>query len=177
MVLVRPKHPKIYPAVEGFWNNNGGVVYIAHVITKTDVFPLGPVMASTGSSRAASAHPDQMYWSRNLPAAALNAPNKVRIEIDCSLLPCDSDNKSCLFRVPQLLTEAGFVDIPMLVFSHRDESVGSSRMEQGGMRDNKRHFLCKSSTRDLQALKVAYAAHEAWTWSSSMEHSGYVSML
>lgn len=177
MVLVRPKHPDIYPAVDDFWSNNGGVFYIAHVITKTAVFSLGPAMTSAGNSRSASAHPDQTYWARNLPVAAVNAANKVRIEIDCSLLPCDADNRSCLFRVPQFLTENGFIDIPMLVFSHRDESVGSSKMEKGGMRDNKRHFLCRSSARDLPALKTAYAAHKAWTWSSAVPHSEYVSML
>lgn len=177
MVLIRPKHPKIYPLVEQFWNNAGGVLYIAHVITKTDVFSLGSVMASGGNNRAASSHPDQTYWARKLPMAALNAKGRIRVEIDCSLLPCDSDNRSCLVKVPQLLTEAGFNDIPMLIFSHRDETVGSSPMQNGGMRDNKRHFVCKSSTRSLDELKRAYGEHRPWTWSSATGHSDYVAIL
>jgi hypothetical protein len=172
MALIRPKHPVVYTAVSDWWRNTGGVRYIAHVVTQTQVIAFGPENTGT-SGGSPSNHPDQQFWQQNRAGAAFTAANKVRVEIDCSLMPCNTADTSCLYKVPQFLTQLGLTNVVMLVFSHRDENVGDAKMEKGGMRDNKRVFRCNSADTDKTALQAAYSSHEPWTWSSYTDHQQY----
>jgi len=158
MPLLRPKHPLIYGTVWGWWTNLGGVSYIAHAVTKANVVRLGAVQEGTGGKP--TNHPDQVFWRRavnNPPAAA----TVLRIEIDCSLMPCDTGDDCCLYKVPQLIVGVGpgYDNMPLRIFSHRNEGMGPNELQ------NKRMFSCKSSD-DKNALRAAYNQHQNWFWAS-----------
>lgn len=152
MPLARPKIAAIYNQVNGWWNNAGAIQYIAHAITA------GPNAANLGAAIAVAAgggpnqHPDQQYW-QNAPAVI---PGILRIEIDCTLMPCDGQFNGCLYRVPYLLRQAGFANIPLRIFSHRDENMG-------GNGSSKRVIYCNSSDNNA-TLTDAMARHDDWGW-------------
>ncbi len=168
----RPKLPTIYNAVSGY-DAGGSVTYIAHLVTRAgDAYHLGA--ETTGDGGSPADHPDQQYWLANrarIKTALTNAAGSIsRIEIDCTLMPCDGQYGGCLFQVPlaikahltALKTEVGrgrfalldavILDkIPLRIFSHRRENRASQVI-----------FCLVGDGR--QALIDAYAASEEWLW-------------
>ena len=59
----------------------------------------------------------------------------------------------------ELLASAGYENVPLRIFSHRDENLGDSPMQ------NKRMFSCRSNDAK-PALDAAFNAHENWFWVS-----------
>ena len=159
MPLLRPALPLINNVMSDWWQNHAGVSFIAHAVTATSVVPLGPE-AQSGNGGTPPNHPDQVFWKRlsaNRPAAAA----VLRIEVDCTLMPCDGKkgNGCCLYVVPQKIVAAGYPNKPVRFFSHRDEQMGATPLQ------NKRMFHCNSSDKH-DALDAAYNTHENWFWSS-----------
>lgn len=153
MILRRPKIPAIYNQVQGWWNNGGNIQYRAHAIIA------GPAAISLGNTLAIAAgggpaqHPDQQYWLN-----AVAAPHgTIRIEIDCTLMPCGTEFNGCLFQVPRLMRQAGFANIDLRIFSHRDEGLG------GNVSSSKRYIACNSS--DNNGLLIeAMNEQDGWGW-------------
>ena len=165
----RPKHPTIYPTVQDWYTNTGGVRYVAHAIT-AGTPPVARQLRTpqTGGAPGASpaSHPDQVYWSTSqyLDAAIQNTITQaggvaaiLRIEIDCSLMPCSTQNTSCLYQVPRLINRYGFTNVPLRIYSHRDEAMG------GGNASSKRVIICRSGDNNT-ALLAAYNANTDWSW-------------
>jgi len=158
--LLRPKQPAIYATVADWWSNTGGVTYIAHAVTNAGVFALGPITEGTGGTP--TNHPDQAFWRTANSATWPPAASVLRIEIDCSLMPCNGQG-GCLYAVPDRIKSiAGgkYKDTPLRIFSHRNEAVGATQMQ------NKRVIRCKA-TDAKTTLDQAYNAHENWFWVST----------
>jgi hypothetical protein len=166
----QPKLPTIFDAVSDF--NGAGVKYIAHLIDQNGkAYPLGPETTGQGNQNQTANHPDQSFWGGNqntIKKALEKAQGSIsRIEIDCTLLPCDAQYTGCLYRVPLLIKDhfqalrnmKGFslvnnVDpakIPLRIFSHRRENQPI------------RVIFCLSG--DSRAdLTTAYANRDEWFW-------------
>ncbi|MDF3980460.1 hypothetical protein P3W24_00340 [Luteibacter sp. PPL201] len=165
--LARAKDKVIYPVVHDFYENDGKVHYIAHAIMSNGVaIKLGNESDnSTGGSTRS--HPDQKFWSENtLPSLAklrekcgLGTATITRIEIDCTLMPCDGQWDGCTFVVPTLVNRV-YPSTPLRIFSHRDEKVA-----QPGSTSTKRYFDCRSNDTN-DALKTALGNHGGWGWTS-----------
>jgi hypothetical protein len=150
--LPRPKQATIYALVGDLWENNGSIQYVAHAITAGGTATrLRDVIE--GSGKGPANHPDQLYWDSKRIAKVAGVQ---RIEIDCTLMPCDGEFDGCLFRVPALVAACGYANIPLRIFSHRDEGAGG-----GG--STKRYFLCNTGQKNAE-LKAAFAQHGGWGW-------------
>lgn len=164
MAYRRTKNPTIYAAVNDFWNNAGGVNYIAHaVLSNGTVVNLGPETQGTGGT--AINHPDQIYWRDNARRFAgiiggFGAATVARIEIDCSLMPCDGLG-GCTTSVPLLMTAAGFANTPIHVFSHRDENMGRHAATPSSKR-----VIVSNTSDGADRQRAAYNAHDGWGWVS-----------
>lgn len=167
----RPRIPAVYQNVSGY--NAGGVVtYMAHLIDQAgNAYELGDEEQGVGGNP--QNHPDQVYWNnnRNSIRNALNAANGSieRIEIDCTLQPCDGQFAGCLYQVPlkikahldALKATRGFnhlanidtAKVPLRIFSHRVEDRDGTI---------KVIFCCVGDSRPQ--LTAAYAARDAWLW-------------
>ena len=154
MPLRRPKLAAIYNLTNGWWVNAGAIQYVAHGITAAHAaVNLGPVLAIAAGG-GPNQHPDQQYWQGHAPPAG--AAGFVRIEIDCTLTPCTGQFDGCLYRVPYLLRQAGYANVPLRIFSHREEGMGG-----GG--SSKRYITCNSADQNA-ALTVAMNNHDDWGW-------------
>ncbi|WP_374086957.1 hypothetical protein [Methylomicrobium lacus] len=157
--LHRPKIAAIYNLTYNWWQNAGAINYVAHAITAAPAaFPLANSIAIAAGG-GPNQHPDQQYWQGNMAAAiaaAGGAAAIVRVEVDCTLMPCDGQFNGCLFRVPYLIRQAGLPNKPLRIFSHRDEGIG-------GAGTSKRYFDCNSSDNNA-ALIAAHAANNGWSW-------------
>ncbi len=176
----RPMLPTIYGNVSDF-NEGGSVKYMAHLVTQglgqnCRAYALGT--ETTGSGGTPSNHPDQVYWEGKMNrlrnaiqnSASNNAPSISRIEIDCTLLPCDGQYDGCLYRVPALIrgllnslkaltgqerfalianTDPG--KIPLRIFSHRPEN------------EPPKVIFCTIGDSNQQ-LQTAYANRDSWIW-------------
>jgi hypothetical protein len=165
----RPKIAAIYNVVSNWHHHGGGVNYVAHAITAgPTAHRLRAVQNVGGLGGTPSNHPDQLYWATTpgglTIAAITNAINAagglgaiVRIEIDCTLMPCNVAANCCLLRVPALIQNYGFGAVPLRIFSHRDEGVG------GGGESSKR-MIQTTATAAAGALNAAYNANTDWAW-------------
>ncbi len=63
-VLRRRKVAPIYATAGGWWANEGGVSYVAHVVlTDGTIKPLAdPASTGKNAGKSPSDHPDQKYW-------------------------------------------------------------------------------------------------------------------
>jgi len=156
--IQRPRTNGIWKVVADF-DKKGAVYYIAHFITDeqptTQATMLGNVESDGGSKP--QSHPDQQYWTkynikiRNKFDAATTTP--IRIEIDCSLLPCGVP-QGCLFVVPKLVREAGMPNMPLRIFSHRSETASAKKY----------YFDCNSSdSADVLIKKLENPCEWDWT--------------
>jgi len=154
--LIRPKHPTVYAACANFWQG-GPVWFVAHIIRAGGGVTQIAGPSADGAGHPATSHPDQRYWAA---IDALDLAHAVRIEIDCTLMPCrEHGHNSCLYRVPRLIRDRGGAAIAVRFFSHRNENLGDSAVQ----RDNKRYFNCATGM-DNDALGDAYDGHGHWTW-------------
>lgn len=87
-------------------------------------------------------------WARSVIRATHRgdvgaAQQAVRIEIDCTLLPCSVGLHACLIQVPARIQALGIPNKPLRIFSHRNELA---------VRDysDKRYFDCNSSNTPAQ---------------------------
>lgn len=167
MPLQRPMLASIYNLVSTWHVNEGGVNYVAHLITRSDpfAFRLGEPLLGEKPGSSPPNHPDQVFWGRNNQTSIKKALAQAgqlraveRIEIDCSLLPCDTNrNFSCLYRVPRLILAWGFTNVPLRIFSHRNEGLGGLNASAG------RVIECNTEDGQL-ALRNAYGANRDWSW-------------
>jgi hypothetical protein len=110
----RGKIPAIYNLVQDWWQSGGGVKYIAWAITVgPTATPFRGVVNATGLGKAPPDHPDQRSWIsdsknkiqfggiKNLIKKLGGVPQIKRIEIYCTLMPCNVGNDSCLLQVPE----------------------------------------------------------------------------
>lgn len=166
----RPRLPALYNYVQDY-NSGGNVRYVAHLIDRAgNATRLGD--EKTGNGGIPANHPDQVYWSDN--GARINAAfgnvqggGISRIEIDCTLMPCDGQFTGCLFRVPHKIRDlinqlraqngnhvnANFItdNLPLRIFSHRPENAPSQVI-----------FCTLGDTNDQ--LITAMANKEEWMW-------------
>jgi hypothetical protein len=166
--LARPKIATIYNAVQNWYQHGGGVNYIAHaIIAGPQAIQLRPATNAAGIGGSPGNHPDQLYWATpggiliaaitNSIAAAGGVAAILRIEIDCTLMPCNVALNSCLNRVPLLIQAYGFAGIPLRIFSHRDEGVA-------GAGESSKRVIQTNSAAAVPALATAYAANADWSW-------------
>lgn len=165
--LARTKDTVLYPAVFDFYKNDGKVHYVAHAIMSNGkAVALGDeVDTSTGGST--KNHPDQKFWNETTVPTLAKLREKcgdrnatiTRIEIDCTLMPCDGEWDGCTFVVPALVNRV-YPSTPLRIFSHRDESVA-----RPGSTSTKRYFECRSNDGN-EALKRALKDHGGWGWTS-----------
>ncbi len=166
MALRRPKIAAIYGVADDWWQNVGAINYIAHAITAAGTaHPLGNAIAIAAGGGGAANHPDQVYWRNQNNAqiaagvlAAGGGAAVVRIEIDCTLMPCANNQNACVYRVPALINgKPGLAGKPLRIFSHRNEGgpgqVGSSN----------RVFDCVAGAGNA-ALLAAFNANRGWGW-------------
>src|SRR5262249_58587924 len=106
----RPKVPAIYDLVWDWYENDGGVKYVAHAITIAPVVRKLHDELTGDDGGSPQNHPDHRYWDVRYLTAINNAITAAggvaairRIEIDCSLMPCTRKPFGCIFRVPHLL--------------------------------------------------------------------------
>lgn len=127
---LRPKQEVIYGEVADYTRNDGAIHYVAHLIlSRGRVVAIGRPAESSG--KGASNHPDQVFWKNNargladvLSRARATRGEIERVEIDCTLLPCEGTN-GCTTTVPALMKTAGYDGLAVRVFSHRSESAPS----------------------------------------------------
>ena len=156
----------IKSATTGYSENTGSIEYIAHLIlTNNRVIAIGRAVEGSGSG--ASNHPDQQFWrSAKSPADVLarvkpkaaTASDIVRVEIDCTLLPCEGTN-GCTTTVPALMKAAGYDGLAVRVFSHRSEMA-----PQKGVLPARYYDLTVGSRND--ALQRARVDTGGWSWAS-----------
>lgn len=109
-------------------------------------------------------HPDRQFWAqrnaltleRLREKSARNATID-RIEIDCTLMPCDSADNACLYTIPgQIPKEYGNVEL--WIFSHRYQGMGNAKDGEA-----KRFIRCFVNS-SKEALDEAMKANEGWDW-------------
>lgn len=158
----RPQIPAIYNTVWDWYNQAGAIHYVAHAILQGPTAnQLAAPLAIGAGNGGPQNHPDQQYWiqniniTHNLQQIVLGG-NLIRVEIDCTLMPCNAAQVGCLFRVPHLI---GVNNVPLRIFSHRDERGGAQLYTE----TSKRYLDCNSSDTN-QALQTAYDANNGWRW-------------
>jgi hypothetical protein len=155
MPLRRGKHPVIYPAVWDFFQNGGQIQFIAHLILNNgNAIALGAEEANANGG--AQNHPDQQFWNQGGIAGifAANAGNIRRVEVDCTLLPCEGNN-SCTRVVPFRIN--GFrAATPIRFFGHRPEGPALAM-------SSKTYFNCTSNQANA-GLDAARANIDGWGW-------------
>lgn len=157
----------IKTATTGYSENTGSIEYIAHLILTNDrVIAIGKEVDGSGSG--ASNHPDQKFWresaktltevlSRAKPRAA-TAAEIVRVEIDCTLLPCEGTN-GCTTTVPALMKAAGYAGLAVRVFSHRSEMA-----PRKGVLPSRYYDFTVGDRND--ALQRARVDTGGWSWAT-----------
>lgn len=161
----RPKQP-IYAVTADFSKNTGAIEYIAHLIlTNNRVVAIGKAIQGSGSG--ASNHPDQKFWSESAkildvvlakPTPVATARDIVRVEIDCTLLPCEG-TKGCTTAVSTLMDRKGYKGLSVRVFSHRNESAPRTGYLPARYYD----FTVGDRNELLQAARVDTGG---WSWAA-----------
>ena len=161
----RPKQP-IYAVTADYSKNTGAVEYIAHLIlADSRVVAIGNAVAGSGSG--ASNHPDQKFWKESAkplrdvlakPTPAATARDIVRVEIDCTLLPCEGTG-GCTTAVSALMKAIGYDGLSVRVFSHRNESAPRT----GYLPSRYYDFTVGARNEVLQAARVDTGG---WSWAT-----------
>lgn len=163
--ITRPKNDLIQRATSDFQKNVGEIEYIAHlVLSRNRAFPIGKATQSSGSG--ASNHPDQVFWNKQAKALkdvlakaeAIDA-EILRVEIDCTLMPCEGTN-GCTTTVPALMKGLGYTGLKVRVFSHRDER-GAKEQNRGEKPSRYFDFVVGDRT---NALEDARGDTGGWAW-------------
>ena len=152
--FMRKKTPHVYASCNDFWQK-GPVRFIAHAVYSLEKFvPLGKEVQADGGSQSPKNHPDQVFWDRvkSIPTADL-----VRIDIDCTLMPCDKDLTSCLAVIPNKIYKLTNRHVTVRFYSHRDEGLGVNSVE------SKRFFEVETDM-SFQELLKCYNDHRYWKW-------------
>jgi hypothetical protein len=163
----RPKQEPVYATTANFYDE-GNVRYVAHAITANSAIPLGKVVQNERKESVTELdHPDRLFWSGTHPYSLndLIKANKIRsaadllrIEIDCTLMPCDAEWSGCLFKVPNEIKAYGYPGtLELRIFSHRSEGLAAKTGS------TKRYITCKVDA-SREDLKKAYANNEDWSW-------------
>jgi hypothetical protein len=122
----RPKKP-LHTTVSGY-SAGGSVQYVAHLLLQDGrSLALGGAAEGTSGSTKKD-HPDQVFWNDRKTLSLSQALEKLgaekrhvdRVEIDCTLLPCEGTG-GCTTTVPALMKDAGYDGLKVRVFSHRSE--------------------------------------------------------
>jgi hypothetical protein len=150
------------------WYNDPQIWYVAHAfLNNGTIVRLRPAISAAASNSAAS-HPDQAYWrilTQNVPLRVQAIVNSVgpimgniaRIDIDCKLMPCDSQYTGCLYQVPAFMVNLYNLNgIPIRFFSHADENMGG-----GG---SSRRVISTTTGVANAVLTTAYNNHDGWGW-------------
>lgn len=159
---MRPKQDAIYGEVADYTRNDGSIHYVAHLIlSRGRVAAIGT--PTEGSGSGASNHPDQVFWRRvarglgDVLATAGATRNEIeRVEIDCTLLPCEGTN-GCTTTVSALMKTAGYDGLKVRVFSHRPENAPSEGVKPA------RYYDFIAGARNT-ALESARADTGGWSW-------------
>ncbi|WP_369928765.1 hypothetical protein [Xanthomonas sp. NCPPB 2632] len=159
---LRPKQTSLYGEVADYTRNDGSIHYIAHLILSGGrVAVIGPV--AEGSGKGASNHPDQVFWrsprcvlTEVLRRASAKPADIVRVEIDCTLMPCEGTN-GCTTTVPALMRTAGYDGLSVRVFSHRSEIAPSEGVKPA------RYYDFTVGARNT-VLEAARADTGGWSW-------------
>jgi hypothetical protein len=159
----RTKQP-IYAVTADYSKNTGAIEYIAHLIlTNNRVVAIGKAVDGSGSG--ATNHPDQKFWRDSAKAltdvlskAGANARDIVRVEIDCTLLPCEGTN-GCTTTVPALMKSKGYDGLSVRVFSHRAESAPRT-----GVLPSRYYDFTVGARND--ALQAARVDTGGWSWAA-----------
>lgn len=161
----RPKQP-IYAVTADYSKNTGAVEYIAHLIlADSRVVAIGKAVAGSGSG--ASNHPDQKFWKESAkplrdvlakPTPAATARDIVRVEIDCTLLPCEGTG-GCTTAVSALMKAIGYDGLSVRVLSHRNESAPRT----GYLPSRYYDFTVGARNEVLQAARVDTGG---WSWAT-----------
>jgi hypothetical protein len=156
--LSRPKFQALYDRVKDWHESDGDIHYVAHAIT-TGPNRVVLIAAETaeGSGGSAGNHPDQKYWKTFKATSGALPARTIRIDIDCTLLPCDPAPQGCLYQVPILIRNAGIANMPLRIFSHRNEFPPKNAQS------SKRYFECNSSDTN-QTLLTQFKEHAGWGW-------------
>jgi hypothetical protein len=161
-VLRRRKVAPIYDTANKWHENSGGVSYVAHAILSDGTIKqlANPTQTEKTDGSSTKGHPDQRFWAnRKVDEALKPIVNKLaRIEVDCSLMPCDGQN-GCLTVVPQLIAASLKIagtdkDVPLRIFSHRSETPGG----------DKQYF--DTSTKAGTKVQSQFKDRGSWTWQS-----------
>lgn len=157
----RPKLATIYNLVNEWWRNAGGVDFVAHAITAGPAAHLLAAVTHTDGNAGGQPynHPDQAFWRQNGIANAINnaggAGAILRVEVDCSLMPCSAGNHCCLYLVPHAIQQI-LPGKAIRMYSHRLE------IAQAGVH-SKRLIRCNANdTRHV--LDQAGINTEGWSW-------------
>jgi hypothetical protein len=159
---LRPKQDPVYGEVADYTKNDGSIHYVAHLILSGGrVTAIGKPVEGSGSG--ASNHPDQAFWKKSardladvLARARAQAADIVRVEIDCTLLPCEGTN-GCTTTVPALMKSAGYDGLSVRVFSHRSEIAPSPGVKPARYYD----FTVGARNTALEAARVDTGG---WSW-------------
>jgi hypothetical protein len=161
----RTKQP-IYAVTADYSKNTGAVEYIAHLIlTNNRVVAIGKAISGSGSG--AINHPDQKFWRESAKTLtvvlgkatpAATARDIVRVEIDCTLLPCEGPG-GCTTSVSALMKAVGYDGLSVRVFSHRNESAPRT----GYLPSRYYDFTVGARNEVLQAARVDTGG---WSWAA-----------
>ncbi len=168
-----PMGTDVYNTTADWYKNDGTIHYVAYAITERGgAVRIRPAEAGAAGSGSALNHPDQMYWkavsSDRIKTIVTQHGKILRVEIDCTLMPCAAGPVCCLIQVPRRITAIGLPGTPLRIFSHRDENLGR-RTQPGlgvvGSGNSKRYFDCNSSDAE-KTLSDKMAGHTGWSWNS-----------
>ncbi len=150
------------------WYQAAQVWYVAHAfLNNGGIVRLRPAISAVASNSSAS-HPDQQYWrvlTQNVPQrvnAIVNSLGPImgtiaRIDIDCKLMPCNSQFTGCLYQVPAFMANLYNLNgIPIRFFSHADEGMG------GGL--STKRVISTTTGVANGVLTTAYNNHDGWGW-------------
>jgi len=150
------------------WYQDAQVWYVAHAfLNNGSIVCLRPAISAAASNSPAS-HPDQSYWRtlvlNQAPRAVQAITNSVgaiqgniaRIDIDCKLMPCNSQYTGCLYQVPAFMVNFyGLNGIAVRMFSHADENMGGNGT---GHLSSKRVVSCTTGAAPRSVVSCAHGS-------------------
>jgi hypothetical protein len=120
---------------------------------------LGDVQQANGGAQSAKNHPDQTFWIR---VRKNSVREFARIDIDCSILPCDANNvNSCLFVVPRKVQDLFLKDKQIRFYSHRNVGLGETVFRT-------KRFFEFSTALNAEDMRSKYNNHKFWKWEKEL---------
>ena len=157
----------IQQATSDFGAESTNVQYVAHAIMSDgSTVRINDPTTGTGLGSNPTYHPDRQFWAQRNPLTLQKLRDKSarnatidHIEIDCTLMPCDTAPNACLYTIPkQIPTEYGNVEL--WIFSHRNQGMGGAKGKDGLP---KRYIRCFVNSSNV-ALDEAMEANGGWDW-------------